>query len=543
MDGATLVLDLGSSRMRCSSVADSHPVRPVEIASAPYPIIGAGSGGLARSFNPRLLRTRLFDVLAKAAREVGPGNVETIAVVGQRCAACFFDTELRTVYAGPQTDIRAVFEGGAIDEEHGPLVHATAGHLPSLMLVPAKLRWWRTHRPRAASRIAKASGLDAWAALQLTGSLAETPHGLAELGLLDVSARAPATGLLDTLGIPMDILPCLLPLGAAAGRLTRDAADATGLSSTVEVRLAGPDAQAAAVGSGAVSDGSASVPAGWSAPAQVTTAASTFDPRRRTWTTLHSVDGRWVVEGNPGDTGGAVDIIRRLLGPRVTPARFDALAANAPETTRVVAAFLGPRALDLSNPGMTMGGLLSPVPITQEGLDSGTVARAALENVAFAIRESLSLAREVVGQAYHQQIREGGEVPAFAGMTEGSGPLSSSPPQTGERTPSLALPRRWGREPEPADAVALSGGMAESSVFPGLLADVLGEPVRIHRKATAIGAVMIATTPPLELAARSAALAAEGEFVEPGEGSLEANELYERWLRLCAKLDGLAGEL
>ncbi len=525
MGCVTLVLDLGSSRMRCVSVADSRPAQAVEVASAPYPTVGSRVGGLERSFNPRLLRKRLFDVLAKGARKVGPRNVETVAVVGQRCAVCFFDAELRTVYAGPQTDARAVFEGGAIDEEHGPLVHATVGHLPSLMLVPAKLHWWRTQRPRAAGRIAKASGLDAWAALQFTGSLAETPHGLAELGLLDVSTRAPATGLLNTLGLSRDILPCMLPLGAAAGRLTRDAADATGLPSTVEVRLAGPDAQAAAVGSGAATYGSASVPAGWSAPVQVTTTAPTFDPRRRTWTTLHSVDGRWVVEANPGNTGGAVDIIRRLLGPRVTPARFDALAANAPDTTRVVAAFLGPQALDLSNLGMTMGGLLSPVPITQEGLDPGTVARAALENVAFAVRESLSLAREVAGQAHHQQIGEGGEVPAFAGMTGSSG-------------------KRDGAGVAEQECVAaLSGGMAESGVFPGLLADVLGEPVRLHRKATATGAAMIATTPPLELAARSAALAAEGKLVEPGEGSLEANERYERWLRLGAKLDALAGEL
>ena len=159
MGCVTLVLDLGSSRMRCVSVAGSRPAQAVEVASAPYPTVGARAGGLDRSFNPRLLRRRLFDVLAKGAREVGPGNVETVAVVGQRCAVCFFDAELRTVYAGPQNDIRAVFEGGAIDEEHGPLVHATTGHLPSLMLVPAKLHWWRTQRPRAASRIAKASGL------------------------------------------------------------------------------------------------------------------------------------------------------------------------------------------------------------------------------------------------------------------------------------------------------------------------------------------------------------------------------------------------
>ena len=242
-----LVVDLGSSRMRCVSVALGD-MAASEVASARYPVANARSGALARGFNAALLRTRLLSVLAKAAQDVGPRNVASIAITAQRGATCFFDSDLRTLHAGPNADVRAVFEGAAFDEAFEPLVYGTTGHMPSMMLVPAKLGWWRAHEPRVAQRIASVVGLDAWAALQLTGTLAETPHGQAEAGLLDVSSGEPARDLLSQLAVPLDLLPPTIPLGDAMGRLSREASEATGLPLDVTVHLAGPDAQAAGAG-------------------------------------------------------------------------------------------------------------------------------------------------------------------------------------------------------------------------------------------------------------------------------------------------------
>lgn len=492
MRGAVLVLDLGSSRLRCA-VVPAEGGEPREAASAPYPAGSARAGDLAREFNPRALRERLLRVLAEGARAAGPRGVRTIAVTAQRGAACFLDARLVTLSAGPNTDVRAVFQGSAIDEARQAEVHGTTGHLPSMLFVPAKFAWLRESRPRAAERAAKVAGLDAWAALQLTGALAETAAGLAESGLLDVTTGEPATALLRRLGVPADLLPPVVPRGAAVERLTREAAEAIGLPETVDIRLAGPDAQAAALGCGAVEPGSAAVCAGWSAPAQITTAAPVFDPQRRTWTTLHALAGRWAVEANAGDAGRTLDAVRRLIAPRASWSRFAAMAASVPEGAPPVAALLGPRALDLSNPGMTMGGLLLPAPVAQEGLGAASVARAAFENAAFAVRESLDLARSVAGAD--------------------------------------------------AEGVAVSGGMAESALLPQLLADVLGEPLRVHRNATAAGAAALAVSSPEELPARAADFAVRGERVEPGPRSPELRDSHQRWLRLRERLDAMSGEL
>ena len=500
-----LVLDLGGSRLRCAVVPVDGGGAPVEAGRAPYPAANERAGALARACNPRLLRERLLRVLAQGAQAAGPRNVAAIAVTAQRLATCFLDADLGTLSAGANTDTRAVFQGGAMDEAHGALIHRTTGHLPSMLFAPAKYAWWRENRPRTARRIAKTAGLDAWAALQLTGTLAETRQGLAESSLLDVTSGKPAGALLERLGVPLGLLPDALPPDTPVGRLTAEAAGATGLPRSTLVHLAGPDSHAATVGCGAAADGAAACSAGWSAPVQVTTPSPAFDPRARTWTSLHGIGGKWTAEANPGDTGRMLDAVRRLLAPRASLARFDALARSAFESGKPVAAFLGPRAIDLSNPGITMGGVLLPAPVTQEGLDAADVARAAYENAAFAVRESLTLARSVAGAETRTFAR------SVAGTERGT--------------------------------FALTGGLAESAVFPQLLADVLGEPVRVHRNATATGAASLATTPASELASRCADLAANGASVEPSPRSHERRESYERWLRLREQLDALAGEL
>ena len=493
MPPVILVLDLGSSRLRCAAVPLDGSSATPESARAPYPMTNERAGTLAHAYNPRLLRTRLLRVLGQAAQAAGPRNVAAVAVTGQRLATCFFDADLATLSAGANNDTRAVFQGGAMDDAHGALIHRTTGHLPSMLFAPARYAWWRENRPHMARRIAKTAGLDAWAALQLTGALIETRLGLAESGLLDVASGKPAKALLERLGVPVELLPDVLPPDAPVGHLTAEAAEATGLPRTTPVHLAGPDSQAATVGCGAVSDGAAACAAGWSAPVQMTTPSPAFDPQARTWTSLHGTHGRWTVEAHPGETGRMLDAVRRLIAPRASLARLDALAQSAFDSGRPVTAFLGPRAIDLSNPGITMGGVLTPAPVTHEGLDAADVARAAYENAAFAIRESLALARSVAGA-----------------------------------------------EPAP---FALSGGLAESTVFPQLLADVLGEPMRVHTNATATGAAALATTPANELALRCADLTTSGLSVEPGVRSRECAESYERWLRLRERLDALAEEL
>jgi len=241
---------------------------------------------------------------------------------------------------------------------------------------------------------------------------------------------------------------------------------------------------------GAVAPGAALVVAGWSAPVLRVTSEPVFDHRRRTWVGRGPDGPTWLSEANAGDTGATVDAVRRLLGRSMSPQRFDRLAATATAELPVIAVW-GPRALDLSNPGMSLGGLIVPSPMTYEGLSPADVARATLENVAFAIRECLDLLDEVCG-------------------------------------PTQAL-------------LGLTGGMGASEVFASLLATVTHRSIVKHEaSSTAVGSAIVAASSGNPFSA-AVDRRLTGKLVEADRShAAEAEERYERWLTVRDALDQLA---
>jgi sugar (pentulose or hexulose) kinase len=490
-----LALDLGSSCIRAA------------VVSADWRVIGESdrsyrtyrSAGNVERFEPNDLRIRVLDCLASAihAASIVPGSISRIAITAQRGGTAFADMKGETLYVGPNTDVRAVFEGGAIDDRFASEVYATTGHLPSMFMGPAKLHWWRQHHPKKARRVATISSLGGWAAHQLTGSFGETQSSLVESGLADVTTGKPASALLAQLGVLLKELPTVLSEGGVVGTLDRNSASATGMRVGIPVALAGPDAQVTAVGAGSVRAGDSVVIAGWSAPVQRVTTVPTFDSARRTWVSRHALQGRWITEANPGDTGRTLDTIRRMLGRGMTLQRFDRLAATAPERDLPIVAVWGPRALDMSSPGMSIGGLIAPAPITYQGIDAGAIAHATLENIAFAVRECLALVDDVAGV------------------------IATDQPLT------------------------LTGGMANSPVFAGILAAIVGRPVRRQSaRAAFIGAALVSmlNAKDVEIAATQISSQATDTAPTPAEVR-DAKGRYERWLYVRGKLDELAEEL
>ena len=490
-----LTLDLGSSGIRAAVVSPEY--RIAGEAQRPYRIYRGE--GHAERFAPADLRRRVLDCLARAVHttNVEPDAISRIAVTAQRGGTAFLDTHGTTLYVGPNTDVRTVFEGAAIDDQMRADVYAATGHLPSMFLTPAKLHWWRQHRPRRARHIATVASLGSWALHQLTGAFGETPSTLVEAGLADVATGQPAVALLTRLDVSLDALPNVVSEGAVVGSLGREAADAVGLRVGTPVALAGPDAQITALGAGSVRPGDTTAIAGWSAPVHRVTAIPTFDAARRTWVGRHVIDGRWIVEANPGDTGRTLETVRQMLGPRMGLERFDRLATAASDRELPIVAAWGPRALDMSDPGMSLGGLIAPSPITYEGIDAGAVARATLENIAFAIRECLALVDEVAGAS------------------------------TGDRT------------------LTLTGGMANSPVFASMLAAVVGRPVRLQSpRSAAIGAAMVSTLAGGDISAAAGQIASRAVDVTPSPTDVrDATERYQRWLHVRRALDRLAEEL
>lgn len=494
MASSILALDLGTSGLK--AVVTDLAGRPT--ASAVEPVLYTtpeGAETLARELPAEALWSAVARVVARALAGAEGDGVAAVAVTSQRQGVAFLDGDGGPLYIGPNLDLRAVFEGAAMDEAHADEVYRTTGHLPSFFFTPAKLRWHQLHRPEVYDRTAVVLTLADWVAYRLTGELASEPALAGEAGLLDIATREWAAPLLSILGLRADLLPRLLAPGEPTGTVDRRAAEATGLPEGVPVVVAGPDTQCGLVAMGIVAPGEAGIVAGWSTTAQAVTTAPTLDPHHRTWAGLHTAPGRWVAEANAGDGGNAYRWLRDLCWGDVPGAFADmeSAAAQAPPGAEGTVAMLGPAPLDLSQPGLRPGGLLFAVPVGFSGVDRARLARAALENVAYAVRGAWDLLQEVV--------------------------------------------------PELLETLSVGGGMTSTALFSRILASVMGRPVRVARTpfVSAVGAAIVAAAalpsgPSMVEAARRAR--DEGaEVVEPDPAdAAEYEEHYQRWVETQATL-------
>jgi sugar (pentulose or hexulose) kinase len=435
--------------------------------------------------------------------------VAAVAVTGQREAIALLDAAGGTVYVGPNSDLRGAFEGAAIDDEHATLIWRTTGHLPSFMLAWSKLVWFREQAPQAYERIAHITTLVDWLVYELTGVLRVERSLGVEAGLVELASGDAATGLAARLGLGEVAIPQPVDAGRIIGRLRPSGSKELGIPEGVMVVCAGPDSQAALLGTGVVDAGATGIVAGWSGVVQRVVAAPVLDPDRGLWTGRHVAPERFVVESNTGVMGGAYDwLVRLTSGGEVGSEAFaaaDRAARRKGRSDGAVSAHLGPAALNMSRAGLRAGGLIFPVPLALDPPDAGALCRAALENFAFAFRASVEkLDAFCAPPARNPHVASGASRPAVQ--------------PRGERSPTT---------------VHAAGGMTRSSTFRRVLTDVMPCPVRFGSPdASLLGAITLgavaAGAVDFETAVHGRAV--ECRAVRPNPAAAEEYErLYERW--------------
>ena len=468
-----LVIDAGTSALRAIAVDRAGHV--TRIASEAWPMfVPADAAPFGREFDVAATRRLAHALVARSSKS---GGVAAIAFTGQREGIAFLDDKGDALFASPNIDARAATQGMAIDAAHADDVYRTTGHLPSLMQVSAKLAWLREHRPLVAGGIARALPLADWLADLAGGDGASSRSLAAENGLLDIASGNVCAPLLARFGIAESI----------AGRVRRE-----GLAGEagVPIVLAGADTQCGLAGMGAIADGDVGVTAGWSAPLQMVTATPIFDDQQRTWTSVHVVPERWILESNAGETGRAWEWSCAMLG--VTAEDGSALAGNAARGAGDVMTVLGPRAMRAASMNAGVGAITLPLPLVMSAPDRGQVLRSVLESIAYAVRANLEQMEGIRGRH--------------------------------------------------VERVRLGGGMSGSAVFVQIAADVVERPVEVAASpetsalgAAALAAAAIGWQPSLEAAVE--AMCGGRRIVEPDlRASSEYDDHYDRW---CAMADGM----
>ena len=452
-----------------------------------------------REFAPARFWAMMADAAREALAAAREGTVVAVAATGQRQATVLVDAEGHELYAGPNLDLRACFEGARLLEENGERIHALTGHLPPMMFASARWLWLQEHKPEVCSQTHHLLMMGDWLTWRLCGLAVTDATNAAETGLFDVTLRTWSPELAAAVGLPPEILPQVLPAGAVAGELGRQAAAALGLCPGIAVVVAGADTACGTIGLGLTRPGQVGVVAGWSAPAQMLLDEPRFDPARALWTTCSHFAHLWVLEGNPGPCGSAYRWLLNLVLPAGTYEQLDELAAGVPPGSNGALALAGPRIADYGNPHLLWGGLLLPQANDLLPIGRAEFARATLENIAYALRANL------------------------------------------ERVEAVAALRTL--------QIDLGGGLSRSQLFSQVLADVLGRPVRVSAQpsVSGLGAAMCAAVGVGDcagLADAATAMKQPGLAYSPRRAvQAEYLDAYERWLQVYRGLETLSVDL
>lgn len=484
-----LAIDIGSSSVR-AGVADATGKLFSTERRAPAMREQGDAGDLAVEFDPE----QMWKLVIETARAAVSGlaidseSIAGVAVTSQRQGIALLDRDGKTLYAGPNIDMRAVFQGAAIDEEHADLVWRTTGHLPSHLAAWARIRWFQEERPALFDRISAVVTLSDWIAFRLTGELSVNHAAGVEAGLIELQTGEPASDIAEALGLSRVSVPRPAAPLAPSGSLRADVAEALGLGSDIPVFNAGPDTQTGLYGMGVTAPGATGIVAGWSCAVQRVTDCPLLDPERGLWAGRHVEPGRWILESNLGIMGGAYSWLCGLISPGHDSGeamnRLNRDVLDAPAGGSGLTAHLGPALTNMSSAELRAGGLVFPVPLALQAPTPGEIARAALEGFGFAIKSGIERIDELSG------------------------------------TPSTSL----------ATSLALGGGMIRSSAFAELLASILGREIEVWgADATLSGAAMLAGRALEGGAGPNAAVTIR---VSPDRAlSSDYEYLYEEWLQ------------
>jgi xylulokinase len=422
-------IDVGTTSLKGIALDDSGTV--LSRAESGYPLITPERGWVEQ--NPEEWWSATETVLGKLRDSAGPPA--GIGLTGQMHGLVALDSADRVIRpAILWNDQRTAAECAEIEDAVGvkPLVALTGNRAVTGFTAP-KLLWLRRAEPQNFARIAHIMLPKDYVRLRLCGERVTDVSDASGTLLLDVAARRWSDQLLEIFELDKAVLPKLLESPSVSGKL----ADGTPIAAGAGDQAAG------ALGVGIVQPGPLSVVLGTSGVVFAAETEYRADPLGRLHAFCHAVPDTWHVMGVMLSAAGSLEWARDALAPDTT---FEALLVGADRWPPGVegltflpylAGERTPHADPLIRGAFVGLGLRH---------DRAALIRAVLEGVAFGLRDSLHLIREL-------------GIPASVGRVSGGGARSDLWLQIVASILELPL-ERVGVQEGAAFGAALLGGVS-----------------------------------------------------------------------------------
>jgi xylulokinase len=324
------------------------------------------------------------------------------------------------------------------------LIELTANPALTGFTLP-KIWWVQRHEPELWSRVRSLMLPKDYIRFRLTGARAIDVADASGTLLFDVVHRVWSQPMLEVSRIDEAFLPEVFESPAVSGHVNEEGARLSGLRPGIPVVAGAGDQAAGAVGMGIVRAGAVSATIGTSGVVFAATSKPLLEPMGRIHTFCHAIPDRWHVMGVTQGAGLSLRWFRDQFGAGKEDGRdpYDRLGEEVAKTPPGADGLLwAPYLMGERTPHLDPHARGALVGITAQHTRAHVI-RAILEGVAFSLRDSLTLFREI-------------------GV--------------------------------PIESIRLSGGGARSAVWQQIQADVYGMPVELIEadEGAAYGAALLA---------------------------------------------------
>jgi xylulokinase len=255
-------------------------------------------------------------------------DISSIGLTGQMHGLVLLDEDGRVLRPSILwNDQRTAAECDEIRERIGreELISITGNDAVTGFTAP-KILWVHNNEPEIYERTRHILLPKDFVRLRLTGEYATDVAGAAGTLLMDIRTRRWSAHVLEQLNIPEDWMPSTHEGPEVTGRVTKEAAEAAGLTAGTPVVAGGGDQSAGAVGVGAVREGIVALTLGTSGVVFATVNEPFVEPEARLHAFCHAVPGKWHLMGVMLSAAGSLRWYRDTLAPDVS---FDDLLAPA----------------------------------------------------------------------------------------------------------------------------------------------------------------------------------------------------------------------
>ncbi|HEX6710843.1 MAG TPA: xylulokinase [Rubrobacter sp.] len=274
---------------------------------------------------------------------------------------------------------------------------------PAVGMAGPSLLWLRDHEPDNYASARWSLQPKDWLRMRLAGEVAAEPSDASATLLYDLLADDWCYTAVEDLGLRTELLAPLVPSAGVAGTLTGEAAGALGLREGLPVAAGAADTAAAMLGAGLLRPGPVQLTVGTGGQLVTTKDAPYPDPHGRTHLYRAAVPGLWYSMAAIQNAGLALEWVRKVLGASWKDVYEEAFAVPPGSEGVAFLPYLSGERTPRFDPGARGAW-------TGLGLDHtrGHLLRAALEGVAFALREGLEALEDLGIPAHELRLAGGG---------------------------------------------------------------------------------------------------------------------------------------